>query len=123
DMKSRGIGHVFMNNVDNTIVKVLDPLLVGIHIEKNNEVTSKSILPKPGESVGRLSLVNGEKSVAEYTELPEGEGEKFKNGNIGVHVFSLLFLEKAAAENVPYHLALKKLVHLDHLLNTEEGEV
>ncbi|WP_020006733.1 UTP--glucose-1-phosphate uridylyltransferase [Salinicoccus albus] len=123
DMKSRGIRHVFMNNVDNTIVKVLDPLLVGIHIEKNNDVTSKSILPEPGEKVGRLSLVNGEKSVAEYTELPEGEGERFKNGNIGVHVFSLPFLEKAAAENVPYHLALKKLVHLDHLLNIEKREV
>lgn len=123
DMKSRGVRHVFMNNVDNAVVKVMDPVLVGIHLEKGNDVTSKSVLPKSGESVGRLSLVNGKKSVVEYTDLPEGEGEQFKNGNTGIHVFSISFLEKTAAEKVPYHLALKKLVHLNDLLQPEKDEV
>ncbi|WP_342388389.1 UTP--glucose-1-phosphate uridylyltransferase [Salinicoccus bachuensis] len=123
DMKSRGISHVFMNNVDNVVVKVADPLLVGLHIQNGNEVTSKSIAPKPGESVGRLCLVNGEKSVVEYTELPEGEGDAFKNGNIGIHVFSTDFLEKAADVKMPYHLALKKLEHMNRTLQVvkEEG--
>lgn len=123
DMKSRGISHVFMNNVDNVVVKVADPLLVGLHIQNGNEVTSKSIAPKPGESVGRLCLVNGEKSVVEYTELPEGQGDAFKNGNIGIHVFSTDFLKKAADVKMPYHLALKKLEHMNRTLQVvkEEG--
>lgn len=123
DMKSRGIAHVFMNNVDNVVVKVADPLLVGLHIQNDNEVTSKSITPKPGESVGRLCLVNGEKSVVEYTELPEGQGDAFKNGNIGIHMFSTGFLEKAADVRMPYHLALKKLEHMNRTLKVvkEEG--
>lgn len=123
DIKSRGIEHVFMNNVDNVVVKVLDPLLLGIHVKGGNEVTSKSIIPKPGESVGRLSLVNGEKSVVEYTELPDGSEDKFQNGNIGIHVFSAEFLETVAKADMPYHLALKKLAFLDKDLNPVKEEV
>lgn len=123
DMKERGIRHVFMNNVDNAVVKVLDPVLLGLHVSEDNDVTSKSILPKPGESVGRLSLVNGEKSVVEYTELPEGAGEKFQNGNIGIHVFGMEYLDKAAAVKVPYHLALKKLEHMNENMLLVKDEV
>lgn len=123
DMESRGVKHVFMNNVDNAVVRVLDPVLLGVHVSENNDVTSKSILPKPGESVGRLSLVNGEKSVVEYTELPEGAGEQFRNGNIGIHVFGMDYLNKVAEEKMPYHLALKKLEHLDKNLLAVKDEV
>ena len=122
DMKSIGIRHVFMNNVDNVVVKVADPLLMGLHIQNGNEVTSKSIAPKSGESVGRLCLVNGEKSVVEYTELPEGQGDAFKNGNIGIHVFSIDFLEKAADVKMPYHLAVKKLEHMNRTLQVVKEE-
>lgn len=122
DMKERGIKHVFMNNVDNVVVKVLDPVLVGLHIEKDNEVTSKSILPKSGESVGRLANIDGKKGVVEYTELPEGAEDKFQNANIGIHVFSTDFLEKAASIKMPYHLAKKQLEYLDEDLNLVREE-
>lgn len=123
DMKARGIHHVFMNNVDNVIVKVADPLLVGLHIQNDNELTSKSIAPKPGESVGRLCLVDGRKSVVEYTELPEGEAAAFENGNIGIHVFSMDYLQKVADVRMPYHLALKKLAHMNSTLQVVREEV
>ncbi|CAD2074786.1 UTP--glucose-1-phosphate uridylyltransferase [Phocicoccus pinnipedialis] len=122
DMKARGIKHVFMNNVDNVVVKVLDPVLVGLHIDKDNEVTSKSITPKPGESVGRLANIDGKKGVLEYTELPEGASDKFRNGNIGIHVFSTDFLAKAATTKMPYHLAKKQLKYLDGNLNLVREE-
>lgn len=122
DMKSRGVEHVFMNNVDNAVVKVLDPLLLGLHIDDRNEVTSKSITPKPGESVGRLSLVDGAKGVVEYTELPEGTEDKYTNGNIGIHIFSIDFLDKIARVEMPYHLALKKLEFLDEDLKATKEE-
>ena len=121
-MKELGIRHVFMNNVDNVVVKVADPLLVGLHIQNDNEVTSKSIEPRPGESVGRLCLLEDQKSVVEYTELPEGQEESFRNGNIGIHVFDIDFLEKVADVKMPYHLALKKLEHLDDDLKIIRAE-
>ena len=123
DMKNRGVKHVFMNNVDNAVVKVLDTLLMGLHLEEDNEITSKSIVPKPGESVGRLSLVDGVKAVVEYTELPEGTDRQFLNGNIGIHVFSTDFLDTVGKAEMPYHLALKKLDFLDDDLNEVKEEV
>lgn len=122
DMKSRGIEAVFMNNVDNVVVKVLDEILVGLHLKEDNEVTSKSITPKENESVGRLALVDGKKSVIEYTEIPEGEDSSFKNANIGIHVFSVDFLDRAANTKMPYHLALKNLEFLDENLNLVREE-
>lgn len=122
DMKSRGVEAVFMNNVDNVVVKVLDEILVGLHLKEDNEVTSKSITPKENESVGRLALVDGKKSVIEYTEIPEGEDSSFKNANIGIHVFSVNFLERAANTKMPYHLALKNLEFLDGDLNLVKEE-
>ena len=122
DMKSRGIEAVFMNNVDNVVVKVLDEILVGLHLKEDNEVTSKSITPKENESVGRLALVDGRKSVIEYTEIPEGEDSSFKNANIGIHVFSVDFLKRAANTKMPYHLALKNLEFLDEDLNLVKEE-
>src|SRR5699024_8319059 len=89
DMKSHGIDAVFRNTFDNAVVKVLEEILVGLHLTEDNEVTSKSITPKENESVGRLALVDGKKSVIEYTEIPEGEDSSFKNANIGIHVFSV----------------------------------
>ncbi len=123
DMKNRGVKHVFMNNVDNAVVKVLDTLLMGLHLEEDNEITSKSIVPKPGESVGRLSLVDGVKAVVEYTELPEGTDRQFLNGNIGIHVFSTDFLDTVGKAEMPYHLALKNLDFLDDDLNEVKEEV
>lgn len=123
EMEKSGVKHVFMNNVDNVVVKVLDPVLVGLHVTENNDITSKSITPKSGESVGRLAVMNGDKGVVEYTELPAGSEDKFTNANIGIHMYSMDFLNKAAAGDMPYHLALKKLEHLDHDLTVIKEEV
>lgn len=123
DMEENGVKHVFMNNVDNVVVKVLDPVLTGLHVMENNDITSKSITPKSGESVGRLAVMNGAKGVVEYTELPAGSEDKFTNANIGIHMYSLEFLNKAADGAMPYHLALKKLEHLDSHLSVVKEEV
>ncbi|CEA01244.1 putative uridylyltransferase [Jeotgalicoccus saudimassiliensis] len=123
EMEANGVKHVFMNNVDNVVVKVLDPALVGLHVTENNDITSKSITPKSGESVGRLAVLNGDKGVVEYTELPDGSEDKFTNANIGIHMYSTDFLNKAADGEMPYHLALKKLEHLDLNLSAVKEEV
>lgn len=122
-MKHSGVKHVFMNNVDNVVVKVLDPTLVGLHVQENNDITSKSITPKDGESVGRLAVMNGSKGVVEYTELPAGSEAQFTNANIGIHMYSMNFLDNAADGDMPYHLALKKLAHLDSELAVVKEEV
>lgn len=112
-MEEANITHLFINNIDNVLVKVLDPLLCGIAIQTSADVTTKTIEAKPFESVGRLVSVDGKHQVMEYTELPERLTTELRDANIGIHIFKRDFLMSATNKTLPYHLALKKLEQLD----------
>lgn len=125
DMQTRGIKWIFIGAVDNALLNMVDPVLVGLTISEGNEAASKSIAKNnPHEKVGVFCKANGVPSVIEYSELPgemaeltDDEGELlYGEAHIMCNLFSLDALKKVADENLEYHVANKKANYMN-----EEG--
>lgn len=122
DMKNKGIKWVIVGGVDNVLVKMFDPIFIGMYIEQGYPSASKSVVKKyPEEKVGVFCKKNGRPSIIEYTELSkemaqdrDENGElKYGESNIIVHIFELETIERISKNILPYHPAFKKANYMD----------
>lgn len=121
-MENDGVEWIFVGGVDNILLRIVDPILVGLTSTEGNLIASKSVVKRnPKEKVGVFCKFNGTPKVIEYTELPEKMAEeidengqlKFGEVNILSHLFNIRALEKLADVKLPYHTAFKKSNYLD----------
>lgn len=128
DMRRRGIEHVSYFQVDNPLVRVLDPVFLGLHAaapDSSGQMSSKMI-PKasPEEKVGVFCSSGGRVMVIEYSDLPaelarqrlEDGSLRFLAGSIAIHVLGVAFIERVNTEatcDLPYHRAEKKVECID----------
>ncbi len=122
DMKERGIKWVFIGSVDNALLKMADETLLGMAIDKNVQIASKSVVKaNPHERVGVFCKMNGHPKVIEYTELPEKMAEeiddngelKYGESHIMCNLYSIEAIEKISKEPLMYHSAFKKNSYID----------
>ena len=122
DMKERGIKWVFIGGVDNVLLKMVDTILLGMAIDKNVEIASKSVVKaNPHEKVGVFCKMNGHPKVIEYSELPEKMAEevdnngelKYGESHIMCNLYTIDAIEKVSKEPLIYHSAFKKNSYLD----------
>lgn len=122
DMKRRSVEWVFLYGIDNALVRVCDPGLIGYTAAGGYPSASKVVAKTaPEESVGVLCYRNGRPAIIEYTEFPleltrerAADGNLlYGNANIVTHLFRRDFLEANAGSNLPYHVAHKKIAALN----------
>jgi len=130
-MRSRGVEHISYFQVDNPLVRAIDPLFVGLHAsapDSSGEMSSKMVAKANAqEKVGVFCRggADGKTMVIEYSDLPvelakqtNADGSlRFNAGSIAIHLISVEFIERLTADArrfaLPYHRADKKVPHID----------
>jgi UDP-N-acetylglucosamine/UDP-N-acetylgalactosamine diphosphorylase len=124
DLRRRGIQHLFYLQVDNPLVPIGDAEFIGYHLLAQSELTSMAVAKhSPRDRLGNFVTIDGRLQVIEYSDFPDEVAERrdgdgslvFWAGSIAVHVFSVVFLERALAlaGALPFHIARKKVPYLD----------
>lgn len=122
DMKRRGLTWLYYYNVDNALVKVADPLFLGMAASHSHPAAAKAAEKSgPEEQVGVLCMKSGRPAVVEYTVIPETmkhatdrQGKLLYGlGNLSMQAFRLDFIEKFAEAELPYAMAHKRISFID----------
>ena len=111
--------------VDNPLVRCVDPAFLGWHLVRGSEMSSKMV-PKayPEEKLGHFCVRRGELVVIEYSDLPvqlQAErdpatgGLRYEAGSIAIHAIDREFVRRMArgADGLPFHRADKKIATVD----------
>lgn len=124
DMARRGITQISYFQVDNPVVRCVDPLFLGLHDLDGAQMSSKMLHKvAPKEKLGNFCLIDGKVSIIEYSDLPDELAEqrlpngdlRFRAGSIALHAIRRDFVEELNGHGftLPYHRAEKKVPYID----------
>ena len=126
-MEREGIDTLSYFQVDNPLIRVIDPAFIGWHILRRSEMSSK-MLPKAyaEEKVGHFCTQNNRLVIIEYSDLPlsiQRETDpatgrlRFIGGSIAIHILDTGFIRRMATGGheveLPFHRADKKIPAID----------
>ena len=126
-MQREGVDILSYFQVDNPLVRAIDPTFVGWHVLTGSEMSSKMV-PKAyaGEKVGHFCTQGGRSVVIEYSDLPKEmqeeiepktRGLRYLAGSIAIHILDTKFIRRLADGGtgvaLPFHRADKKVPTID----------
>jgi len=128
-MEREGIDTLSYFQVDNPLVRCIDPAFIGWHRRRNSEMSSK-MLPKAyaAEKLGHFCMQRGRLVVIEYSDLPQAMQEerdavtgglRFNAGSIAIHLLDREFIRRMSegagggSESLQFHRADKKIPTLN----------
>ncbi len=126
-MKADGIDTISYFQVDNPLVRCIDPAFLGWHLHEKSEMSCKMV-PKAfaEEKIGSFCTQGGRAVVVEYSDLPiEWQREtdpatgrlRYLAGSIALHVLDREFVRRQATGSsdvaLPFHRADKKIATID----------
>jgi UDP-N-acetylglucosamine/UDP-N-acetylgalactosamine diphosphorylase len=123
EMERRGIRIISYFQVDNPLVRIIDPEFIGFHDLRGADISSKGLMKAyPGEKIGVfVRFSDATTGVVEYSDLPEilqnqrgADGAlRFCMGSIAIHLFGIPFVRKITGNaSLAYHVARKKIQSL-----------
>ena len=124
EMERNNIKWISFGGIDNVLLKNIDPFLLGLTINKNLEIASKSIFKKdPLEKTAVYCRKHGKPSILYYdmidletSELKDSNGlYLYRDANILSHLISLNAVKQISEVDLRYHRAFKK----NTFINTE----
>jgi len=104
-MEREGIDTLSYFQVDNPLVRAIDPAFIGWHLLRGSEMSSKMV-PKAyaEEKLGHFCAQNGQLVVVEYSDLPmamqretDAHGQlRYVAGSIAIHLLDREFIRRMA---------------------------
>src|SRR5690606_36023782 len=105
-LAERGIDTISYFQVDNPLVRCIDPAFIGWHLRTKSEMSSKMV-PKAyaGEKVGHFCTQGDRLVVVEYSDLPKAlqeetdpatGGLRYLAGSIAIHILDRDFVRRMA---------------------------
>jgi len=123
-MAERGVTTFVTFNVDNPLLRVAHPRLLGHHTMAGSEMSNIVVRKtEPSERVGIVARQDGHTVLVEYSDLPDEVAEerdadgglRFWAGSIAAHAIEREFAERVARRGggLPFHRAIKAVPHID----------
>jgi len=124
DALQRDVKYLFYGQIDNPLLPICDPRLIGNHVLADSEMSTHLIRKSSAEEKTGIAVLTGDQlRIVEYSHVPtviarqtDAEGElAFWAGSMGTHVFSTNLLSRAASltDILPYHASRKNVPCLD----------
>ena len=117
ELESNSIEWISFGGIDNILLKNIDPFFLGLAINKNFSIASKSIFKKnPMDKVAVYCKKKEKPSILDYNyitlELSNKKDENnmflYREANMLSHLMHITAVKKVANISLPYHRAFKK---------------
>lgn len=124
DMQRRGVQTISYWQVDNPLVRLFDPLFIGMHASSGSEMSSRALVKRdPLEKLGHFCMLDNQSIIVEYSDMPEkllyakdNEGRLlYRAGSPAIHLLDCDFIDRLTSGSLDFqpHRALKKVPCLD----------
>ena len=124
-MKNEGTDIISYFQVDNPLIKMTNPLFIGLHDLENAEMSAVMLAKTNAyEKLGNFCISGGRLNIIEYSDLPKELAEKtdasgklcYIAGSPAIHLISRDFIGRLTAGGelkLPWHRADKKIPFID----------
>ncbi len=116
-LEANNIEIIYFGGIDNIIQKNIDPLFIGLMLETNNKIASKSMFKMlPLEKTAVFSKVSNKPCILNYWDIDLNLSEKkdqdknylYRDANILSHLITLDAIKIICNKDLDYHRAYKK---------------